>query len=139
MSHVADEPLPPKTGTYPSSSVPNHDCVAYDTKFCAGNGYNTDDRVETAMLPGTAAWDLCGSACTEEVSTGMVCLWEAVSSLQSVCAGTFTYNSSTAVKSANAENLQESNPNALATLWGCDEHAVCLACGGQSKVSAATQ
>ena len=107
------------------------DCVEYDENFCEGvDQYLTsvsDDRVVSAFASGTKINELCESACTGSVSSGMVCIWQAVANLASVCDGTYEYNSSNVLGSSeNHANV----PNRSATsLYACDEHAVCLACG----------
>lgn len=80
------------------------------------------------------AASLCASACGDEnTSFFMPCVWQAVSRLDDVCAGTF--NASFPARSNNMEQLDDTTmqrdddePYNEVDLYPCDEHAVCSAC-----------
>jgi len=81
--------------------------------------------------PGTHFDAVCASACADSsMAWAMVCAWQAVANLESVCDGTFV--PTPPAKSRNAPNsawLPEiGRTSAGAKLYGCDEHAVCNSC-----------
>ena len=81
--------------------------------------------------PGTYFHDVCSSSCADETKAwAMVCAWQAVANLESVCAGTF--EPVAPGSSRNAPNARwvpdQGVTSAGATLYGCDEHAVCYSC-----------
>jgi len=87
--------------------------------------------------PGTKFDSVCRPACQDkDMAWAMVCAWQAVANLESVCAGTF--QPSPPSRSRNAPNAAWLPRNGVTAeggkLYGCDEHAVCSACfyGGQA-------
>ena len=81
---------------------------------------------------GSGFFKYCGAACEgDDASTSyaMVCAWEAVAQLPSICVDNFI--------STTPANLSRDLPNEFARttldLWDCDEHAFCNSCSTGNK------
>lgn len=105
----------------------SHSCPRFDQEAWCSHEKRTG--------PGTKFNEICADACVDpKRAFAMVCAWQAVANLRSVCAGTF--KPTPPVDSANRPNqLWAPSTGGMESgeqLYGCDDHAVCYACFGDS-------